>query len=227
MLFDLRARGRQRTIKIIYTGLAILMGFGLIGFGIGGNVSGGGLIDAITGNDDGGSGDSAVEKRIETANKQLVTNPKNAPALVAVARGEFQLANLDFDDTTGQYSDDGKQHLRNAGRAWDRYLALDPKNPDAGTARLMVQAFLALEQPAKAVTAQEVIVESQPDRDLSAGDYVQLAQLAWAAGQMRKGDLARDKAIDLAPKDQRQSLKAQLDQARGQSQETVTAQPSG
>ena len=46
MLFDLRGRGRRRTVQSIYLGLAILMGGGLVLFGIGGTSSGG-LLDAI------------------------------------------------------------------------------------------------------------------------------------------------------------------------------------
>ncbi len=42
MLFDLRGRGRRRTVRVIYTGLALLMGVGLVGFGIGGGFGGGG-----------------------------------------------------------------------------------------------------------------------------------------------------------------------------------------
>ena len=46
MLFDLRGRGRRRAVKIIYLGLAILLGGGLVFFGVGGNVQGG-LFDAF------------------------------------------------------------------------------------------------------------------------------------------------------------------------------------
>jgi hypothetical protein len=49
MLFDLRGRGRRRTVQAIYLSLAILMGGGLVLFGIGGATNGG-LIDAIQGN---------------------------------------------------------------------------------------------------------------------------------------------------------------------------------
>ena len=38
MLFDLRGRHRRRAVRIIYTGLAVLMGVGLVGFGIGGGL---------------------------------------------------------------------------------------------------------------------------------------------------------------------------------------------
>ena len=34
MLFDLRGRGRRRTVQVIYLSLAILMGGGLVLFGI-------------------------------------------------------------------------------------------------------------------------------------------------------------------------------------------------
>ncbi len=49
MLFDLRGRGRRRTVQVIYLGLAVLMGGGLVLFGIGGATPGG-LFDAVSGN---------------------------------------------------------------------------------------------------------------------------------------------------------------------------------
>ena len=45
MLFDLQVR-RRRVVQATYLGLAILMGGGLVFFGIGGDVQGG-LFDAI------------------------------------------------------------------------------------------------------------------------------------------------------------------------------------
>ena len=42
MLFDLRSRGRRRTVQAVYLGLALLMGGGLVLFGVGaGNGNGG------------------------------------------------------------------------------------------------------------------------------------------------------------------------------------------
>ena len=40
MLFDLRGRGRRRTVQVIYLTLALLLGGGLVLFGIGGDVQG-------------------------------------------------------------------------------------------------------------------------------------------------------------------------------------------
>ena len=62
----------------------------------------------------------------------------------------------------------------------------------------MQQAFLALEQPAKAVAAQEMLTEIDPTQQT----FQNLALLAYQAGQLRKGDLAAGKAVDLAPKDE-------------------------
>ena len=52
----------------------------------------------------------------------------------------------------------------------------------------------ALNEPDKAVAAQEVITEVRP----KARTFATLAVLAYDAGQTRKGDLARQKALDLS-----------------------------
>ena len=76
----------------------------------------------------------------------------------------------------------------------------------------MVQAYISLNDAAGAADAQEVSREARN----SAGTYAQLAQLAYAAGQTRKGDLARDKALELTDPDMRETLKGQLEDARSQ-----------
>jgi hypothetical protein len=53
------------------------------------------------------------------------------------------------------------------------------------------------------------------DRE-SVGAYTQLALLAYQANQLRKGDLARDKALELTEPDMRETLKGQFEQARAQ-----------
>jgi hypothetical protein len=76
----------------------------------------------------------------------------------------------------------------------------------------MVQAYVSLDDLEKATEAQEVIAL---DRN-SVGAYTTLAQLAYQAGQLRKGDLARDKALELTEPDQREALKGQLQDLRTQ-----------
>jgi hypothetical protein len=46
MLFDLRGRHRRRAVKVLYVGLALLIGGGLILFGVGAGTGGGGLLNA-------------------------------------------------------------------------------------------------------------------------------------------------------------------------------------
>jgi hypothetical protein len=83
----------------------------------------------------------------------------------------------------------------------------------------MVQAYSVLGQYDKAATAQEVIAL---DRE-SSGAYTQLAVLAYQANQLRKGDLARDKALKLTEPDMREALRGQLEGARAQAAEAAAA----
>jgi hypothetical protein len=214
MLFDLRGAGRQRTVKAVYITLAFLMGGGLVLFGIGGDVSGG-LVDAIT---ERGGGSDTGTKRFEQREKRLVArvraNPQDAAAYADLARVRTQLASTgdNYDAEKNTYTAAGKAELRQAADAWEKYLALEPRKPDDRVASLMVQAYGTLAQPTEAANAQEVITEARP----SAATFSQLAVFAYAAGQTRKGDLARARALDLTPKDQREALKGQLDQAKQQ-----------
>ena len=215
MLFDLRGRGRRRTVKFVYITLAVLMGGGLVLFGIGGGgAMQGGLVDAITGSSGGDTGTSRFEAKERAALVATQQQPQNPKVWADLARARVQTAGVgdNFDPNTATYTESGKAKLAAAADAWDKYLALDPKKPDDRVAGLMVRAFdpTGLNRPADAVTAQEIITEARP-KDTT---FATLAIYAYQAGQTRKGDLARQKALDLAPKDQKNTLKAQLDQAK-------------
>ena len=216
MLFDLRGRGRRRTIQVIYVTLAILMGGGLVFFGIGGNTSGG-LFDAIglTGNGGGGgSASDAFDKLEKSAEKRVRANPRDARAWAELARIRFQKAGTgdNYDSQRGTFKDDGRKQLRSSAQAWDRYLALNPARPDDNVATLMVRVFspAGLNQPAKATTAAEIVSRANP----SANTYFQLAAFAYAAGQTRKGDLAAAESLRRAPPAQRSAYKTQIEQAK-------------
>jgi hypothetical protein len=215
MLFDLRGRGRRRTVQVIYLFLAIILGGGLVLFGVGGATSGG-LLDAITGGSSNTGTDTYV-KRVETAQKRVTAQPTSLIAWRDLTRADYQLAGIgeNFDATTGTFTASGMAQLRKADAAWQHYLKLvgEDGKADAALASQMVQAYdsTALNQPAKAVTAIEYVLDSQPQ---SAGLYAKLAVYAYQAGQTRKGDLASAKAISLSSTDQRATLKAQLDAAK-------------
>jgi hypothetical protein len=211
VLFDLRGRGRRRTVQGIYLGLAVLMGGGLVLFGIGGATSGG-LLDALK-NNPSTSNNDVFAKRLKAAEKLTVTQPKNAQAWANVVKLRFQVAGTgdSYDDTTGAFTDKGRAELQRVDQAWNRYLDLDPKKIDTTAATYMVQAYApgALNQSDKLVRAYEVVIDgtAKPSFD----QYRNLAIYSYVAGQTRKGDLARGKALDLAPKDQRSVVKQQID----------------
>ena len=77
MLFDLRARGRRTTIKVIYVFLALLMGGGLVFFGIGGATNGG-LLDAFKDNGGGTSAEKIAQKKVTSAQKVATLRPQEA-----------------------------------------------------------------------------------------------------------------------------------------------------
>jgi tetratricopeptide (TPR) repeat protein len=217
MLFDLRGRGRRRTVQVIYLSLAILMGGGLVLFGIGGATSGG-LIDAIQGNSSTTSGTDAFQKRVDALEKRTQANPQDKAAWAQLAGLRFQLAGsgANYDQTTGAYTAKGKTILRQAAAAWQRHLSLAGEKPDTTVANQMVQAYgvTGLRNYAEAVKALEFVIDATPNATFQ--QYAQLAVLAHGAKQTRKATLAADKAVSLAPKDQRKTLQTQIKTAQQQ-----------
>lgn len=215
MLFDLRGRGRRRAIKIIYVFLAILMGGGLVFFGIGGDVQGG-LFDIFSngGAASSDSGTKRLEQKVNAALLKTRTNPRDPVAWGELTRARVQLASSGdrVNQVTGEYSKEGQAKLKLAAASWEKYLALDPPDKDetASIASLMVRSFLSLSDLDQAARAQELIAEA---RD-SAGAYRQLAELSYEAGQTRKGDLAARKAIEKTDPDLREALRGQLETAK-------------
>src|SRR4051812_48821840 len=128
MLFDLQGK-RRRLVQGTYLLLAVLMGGGLILFGVGSGSISGGLFDAITGKDSGSGGavNSTVNNRIKKDNKALQVNPKNQAALSDLIRSYYQLATDDADANTGAFGAQGKQQLQKADGAWQRYINVSKK----------------------------------------------------------------------------------------------------
>ena len=85
MLFDLRGRGRRRTVKTIYIGLAVLIGVGLVGFGVGGGLGGGGILNATSGNE--GAGGASFASKIKKYEK-LTETAAEQPRELGTARQE-------------------------------------------------------------------------------------------------------------------------------------------
>jgi hypothetical protein len=208
MLFDLQSRGRRSVVKVIYAGLAVLLGGGLLLFGVGTGVGGGGFLDIF--NNQGTSTKSQLSAQEKSANRAVRANPSDAAAWLTLARLRYQDA--DYDQTTLTFTQAGRVQLQSATQAWRRYLVLKPKQPDPTVARLMVNAYsqAGLDEPSSAADTMEIVTAAQP----SAQSFGALAQLAYAAGQIRKGDLASARAVQLTPKARRTLVKQQLATAR-------------
>jgi tetratricopeptide (TPR) repeat protein len=229
MLFDLRSAGRRRTVKGVYLGLALLMFVGFVGFSVGSSGLSGGIVDAITGSSSGGSdnsGQQRLESDVRAATAKTRTAASDPAAWLGLTQARLRLANVgdNFDSAQSDFTAAGRRQLTAAATAWDKYLALKPSAPDESVARQMIQAYLSISKPDKAVATQEVLTEVDPTQQT----FQNLALLSYQAGQLRKGDLAAGKAVDLAPKDQRKDLKSQLDQAKSQAavQQIQQAQPT-
>lgn len=211
MLFDLKGK-RRRLVQATYLTLAVLMGGGLVLFGIGGDVSGG-LFDAFSDRSGGGSSSTQTfENRRDDAERALQANPRDQEALKALVRANFQLASSQLPQGSSAFPEGARDELEAAGRAWDRYLALKPDPVDDGLARLMVQAYgpSALNQPDKLVRTAELIARASE----TSQSYLLLVQYAALAGQTRTADLAGQRAIDLAPRDQRSDVKKTVEQLK-------------
>jgi hypothetical protein len=230
MLFDLRTGARRRTVKVVYLGLALLMFVGFVGFGIGSSGLSGSIGDLLRdqGSTTDGSKDAVerVSAQVRAADAKTKANASDPAAWAELAMARYRLAQLgdNIDPETSNYSAEGRRQLTAAGAAFDKYVALNPPKPDERLVRNMTQAYLAVSQPAKAVTAQEMLTEIEP----AANTFSNLAILSYQAGQTRKGDLASAKAVELTEgADDKKELKEQLDQAKTQSlaqqiQEAVT-----
>jgi hypothetical protein len=219
MLFDLQGK-RRRVVQATYLTLAVLMGGGLVFFGIGGDVSGG-LFDAFKGGGGGGGGNELIEKRVEKNEKRLAQNPRSEATLKVLVRDYFQLAGSKTPSESPTFSDDAKGDLRKAAEYWQRYLkvAEKPGDPPAGYA-LQALGQGGLNKPKEAMEAARVYAQAQND----ANAYIELVKYATLAGDKRLADLAGQKAIELAPKSQRAAAKASVEAAK---QPQQPAQPQG
>jgi hypothetical protein len=218
MLFDLRGRGRRRSVQAIYVTLAILMGGGFVLLGVGSNTSGGGLLDAFKGGGGGGTApDARLDKQLAGAAKTVRAKPKDPAAWANLARLRVQRASL-----AGLQSATGKQKATLAYDAWQRYVDLNPTKPDVGLASLIAAAYgpQGLNDPKKAVGAVEV--QAAGTKPPNSNLYAKLAVTAYQARRNSLGDLAGDRAVKLAAPSQRKLLREALKQ-----QKAAASSPAG
>jgi hypothetical protein len=212
MLFDLRSRGRRRTVQVVYAFMALLMLGGLVLFGVGAGNGIGGLLNAFTNSGASTSNTSAISKQTRHALKLTRENPNSQHAWFQLLQARYSQAGSGsgFNASTGIYTAAGLHQLRKAGDAWQHYLKLAQKpSPEAST--LAARAYSTTGNWSDAATAWEFVANAEPT---SASPFICLAATAYAAKQTRKGDLATQQAVSLAPKLQRLQVKQELKTAK-------------
>jgi hypothetical protein len=212
MLFDLRSRGRRRTVQVVYLGLALILGAGLVLFGVGAGNGNGGLLNAFTGNGSGNAQNSVLSQAEKTAIKATQREPSNpaAWASLVTARWENATSGSNYSSTTGTFTAAGHKELTATTTAWQHYLTLT-KVPSPDLATLAGRAYAQLGDYADSASAWETVSAASPN---SAKGYECLAVSAYAAKQTRKGDLALAKALSLVPSLSRTTLKTDIQAAK-------------
>ncbi len=220
MLFDLRSRGRRRTVQAVYLALAVLMGGGLVLFGVGAGNGFGGILNAFTGSGSSSGQKSVVSQQEKTAIKETQQQPNSPQAWGDLVQARWTNAGQggNYDASTGQFTAAGKKELAGATQAWQRYLQL-VKTPDADLTILAARAYTQLGQYGPAARAWETETTVSPNTPKA---YECIAANAYSASQTRVGDLATAKALSLLPKAQQTTIKQQLQQAKSS---PATAKP--
>ena len=134
MLFDLRGRGVAVRSRSIYVGLAVLIGVGLVGFGVGGGFGGGGMLTAATNNEGWPSASFASQikkyRKITRPSRTTSRRGKAAKALLHEAGGEAYV-------TPQRASPQGQGTVRADRRVVDQLPRAEPAKPNAELAQLI------------------------------------------------------------------------------------------
>jgi hypothetical protein len=223
MLFDLRSRGRRRTVRVVYGLLAVLMVVGLVGLGIG-TGSTGGILNAPSNGGGGGGGSQIAEQQLKSALAAVKKHPTAANwAALMTARWSDANSGSNYSSTAG-YSASGRQQLREAAAAWQSYLKLANQKG----ANFLQNSFLAAEiyqnllQFGDEAQAWNLAAQATSGQQ-ALKPYLCLAYSAYAAKQTAKGDLAAAQALKLIPKLSRLTQKSALQSAST----SVTSAESG
>jgi hypothetical protein len=226
MLFDLRGRGRRRTVQVIYVGLALLFFVGFVGLGVGVGGGGGGILNALTG--ESGAPSASFAGQIKKYQKLVAKQPQSASAWEGLTTAQLHEAGGEaYVSSSGKLTSKGKELFSQTAHSWNTYLALNPPKPNVTLAKEMVRVFgeEGLNEPAAAVQVLQIVVAAEPQ---SAALFGALAEYAYKAKNTRQGDLAAAKAVSLAPAAERPRLKKELAELKkSPSGETLTATTGG
>lgn len=214
MLFDLRSRGRRRTVQVVYLFLAVLIGGGLVLFGVGAGNGIGGLLNAFSGNGSGSNANQVVDQQATSAQKAAEKDPTNPEVWANLVQARWTVAGQgsNYNANTSTFTTSGKQQLGYAVTAWERYLQLT-KNPDPDVATLAARVYASLGNYSGEASAWQIVTASDPT---AATGYECLAASEYAAKNTRVGGLAEAKALALVPKAKREIVQTEINEAKTQ-----------
>ena len=221
MLFDLRSRGRRRTVQVVYLGLALLLGGGLVLFGVGAGNGFGGILNAFTGaaRIRRPSRRSPRPRRPRSSRRPCVRpTPRPGPRSCRRATNRPRRAPTTT-PATGQYTASGLKELRSATQAWQRYEQLTPHPMPISPCSLRAPTTGPATTPARPAPGRSSRPPIRPRPPTSS---------TWqpprtAPNRSRKGDLAAAKAVGLTPQLQRLQVQQQLKQLRSLAVPTTSA----
>ncbi len=231
MLFDLRSAGRRRAVKVVYLGLALLMGGGLVLFGVGAGNGFGGLLNAFSGGSS-GAATQVVSQQEKNAIKATKLHPSDPSAWLNLVDARYSGASegsnynsnvINPDGTQGVYTSGGKKELTAATQAWNQYLKL-VKTPDTNRALLIARAYDALGRYSDEAATWQLVTAANPT---TAAYFEQEAITAYKAKSTRLGDLASAQALALTPKAERSTVQQQITQARTAAATSTTTTATG
>jgi len=229
MLFDLRSPGRRRVVKTVYVFLALLIGVGLVGFGVGTGGSFGGIFNAASSGGGSASGQVLLENSLKKAQKRARAHPNSAAAWLAVGQAAYQIATLptNYNASVG-YGPAGHAALDTVKQAWNNYMGTAPSQPNNIFAEEVAAAFASppsgIGDYTTAESAQAVVTENDPNSDPKKySQYEYLAYYAYLAKDLTGGNLASARALALAPKAQVKQLRTTLLAIKAQAEASAGA----
>ncbi len=201
MLFDLRGRGRRRTVQGIFLGMALIFMLGFLGLGVGVGSGGGGILSFFAENK--GASSASFAGKVAAAQKRTQSHPAEAAAWAALAEAQLhQASEQEYISVVGEREGPnakGLALLAQVSRSWNTYLRLKPPHPNPALGQQMASLVydeLDLNQPAEATRALKLAIAGKSP---NAGLYSSLAELAYKARHIKEGDAATRKALALIP----------------------------
>ena len=197
--------------------LAVAFAGSSIIFFVGSGFNAGSIFDIF---DQGGA--NTGEDQVKKYKEKLETKPDGMNALLGLARAQYTVATSgdNFDQQNGLFKEGALEPLEASTKAWERYLKLDPKKIDLEVANVVVRAYDGLQEYEEAADTQELILDVRP----SSGGFAQLATYAYLAEQTKKGDLAAERAIELAEKNRKKAVERRLDKIKKDVQQQIAQQ---